>query len=222
MTEAATRAFADDEAADGIVPGDVLHLADLVGARLCHDLSGLLGTLLGALEMTIEDTAKPGEALLLADEAAQELGLRLRLLRAAWAGNGAELDAAGLGALAPGLSSGRRVRVDVAGLEGEFPAPIGRTLLNLMLLGAEALPGGGVVTLTGRWPGQLSMSAEGPRLVRPGALTACLAGAVVPPASARDLQAPLTFLVAAAAGATLSSPGDAGDGRLTLRVSPAG
>lgn len=220
MTEAAMQAFADDEAADGVAPGGTLHLADLVSARLCHDLSGLLGTLLGALEMTIEDTAKPGEALLLADEAAQELGLRLRLLRAAWGGNGADLDADGLAALAPGLSGGRRVRVDVTGLEGEFPAPIGRTLLNLMLLGAEALPGGGVVTLEGRWPGQLSMSAEGPRLMRPGALAACLAGAVVPPASARDLQVPLTFLVAAAAGAVLSSP-EEGESRLTLRVSPA-
>ncbi len=83
MTEAAIQAFADDEATEGLAPGGALHLADLVGARLCHDLSGLLGTLLGAIEMTIEDTAKPGEALLLADEAAQELGLRLRLLRAA-------------------------------------------------------------------------------------------------------------------------------------------
>lgn len=222
MTEAAMQAFADDEAGEGVAPGDALHLADLVSARLCHDLSGLLGTLLGALEMTIEDTAKPGEALLLADEAAQELGLRLRLLRAAWGGNGAELDAAGLAALAPGLSSGRRVQVDVAELEGEFPAPVGRVLLNLMLLGAEALPGGGVVTLTGRWPNQISMSAEGPRLMRPGALTACLAGAVVPPASARDLQVPLTFLVAAAAGATLSSPPEERDRRLTLRVNAAG
>lgn len=222
MTEAAMQAFADDEAGEGVAPGDALHLADLVSARLCHDLSGLLGTLLGALEMTIEDTAKPGEALLLADEAAQELGLRLRLLRAAWGGNGAELDAAGLAALAPGLSSGRRVQVDVAELEGEFPAPVGRVLLNLMLLGAEALPGGGVVTLTGRWPHQISMSAEGPRLMRPGALTACLAGAVVPPASARDLQVPLTFLVAAAAGATLSSPPEERDRRLTLRVNAAG
>lgn len=222
MTEAAMQAFADDEAGEGVAPGDALHLADLVSARLCHDLSGLLGTLLGALEMTIEDTAKPGEALLLADEAAQELGLRLRLLRAAWGGNGAELDAAGLAALAPGLSSGRRVQVDIAELEGEFPAPVGRVLLNLMLLGAEALPGGGVVTLTGRWPHQISMSAEGPRLMRPGALTACLAGAVVPPASARDLQVPLTFLVAAAAGATLSSPPEERDRRLTLRVNAAG
>lgn len=222
MTEAAMQAFADDEAGEGVAPGDALHLADLVSARLCHDLSGLLGTLLGALEMTIEDTAKPGEALLLADEAAQELGLRLRLLRAAWGGNGAELDAAGLAALAPGLSSGRRVQVDVAELEGEFPAPVGRVLLNLMLLGAEALPGGGVVTLTGRWPHQISMSAEGPRLMRPGALTACLAGAVVPPASARDLQVPLTFLVAAAAGATLSSSPEERDRRLTLRVNAAG
>lgn len=223
MTETAMQAFADDEPAEEAAPAGALHLVDLVSARLCHDLSGLLGTLLGALEMTIEDTAKPSEALLLADEAAQELGLRLQLLRAAWGGNGAELDAAGLAALAPGLSSGRRVRVDVAGLEGEFPAPIGRTLLNLMLLGAEALPGGGVVTLAGRWPGQLSMSAEGPRLLRPGALTACLAGVVVTPAGARDLQVPLTFLVAAAAGATLASPPDEGaERRLTLRVSPAG
>ena len=32
-----------------------LHLAELLAVRLCHDLSGPLGTLMGALELLAED-----------------------------------------------------------------------------------------------------------------------------------------------------------------------
>lgn len=217
MSEYVTAELMDDDMGehDAVPP-----LASLVASRLCHDLSGLLGTLLGALEMTIDETPKPGEALLLADDAARELSLRLRLLRAAWAGDGTVLDAAGIAALVPGLASGRRVRVDVDGLVGAFPSPVGRAVLNLVLLGAEALPGGGGVTLRGRWPGGIAMRAEGPRLARPASLAQGLAGLTLPPAGPRGLQVPMTFLAAGSAGAVLSAPED-GDG-LTLTLSPAG
>ncbi len=194
-------------------------MARLVAGRLCHDLSGLLGTLMGALEMTLDETPAPGEALLLANDAAQELGLRLRLLRAAWAGDGSVLNGEGLIALTPGLPAGRRVRVDVAELRGGFPGPVGRTLLNLVLLGAEALPGGGGIALSGAWPDGIALRASGPRLIRPASLAGHLAGLDPVPASSRDVQVSLAFSAAAAAGVRLSAAEGDGDNALTLLVS---
>lgn len=199
--------------------GHAPRLARLVADRLCHDLSGLLGTLMGAIEMTIDDTPEPGEALLLADDAARELGMRLRLLRAAWAGDGTVRDGEGLTALMPGLPLGRRVRVDVSELRGGFPGPVGRTLLNLVLLGTESLPGGGGVTLRGAWPDGIAVRASGPRLARPPSLSSHLAGLDPAPTGPRDIQASLTFSAAAAAGARLSLGQD--DAGLTLVVSAA-
>ena len=199
--------------------GHAQRLARLVAGRLCHDLSGLLGTLMGALEMSLDETPRPGEALLLADDAARELGVRLRLLRAAWAGDGTVLDGEGLAALMPGLPAGRRVRVDATGLRGGFPGPVGRTLLNLVLLGAEALPGGGLIALSGTWPGQLAVRASGPRLTRPASLTGHLAGLDPAPAGPRDVQVSLAFSAAAAAGVRLSAAEDDGGDALAFVVS---
>ena len=195
-------------------------LAGLVADRLCHDLGGLLGTLMGAVEMALDDAPEPGEALLLADEAGRLLGLRLRLLRAAWVGDGTVLDGESLAALTPGLPAGRRVRVDVTDLRGGFPGPVGRTLLNLVLLGAEMLPRGGSVTLGGAWPGRLTVRASGPRVVRPPSLAEHLAGLDPSPRGPESIQASLTFSAAADAGARLSLA-EEGETGLTLVVSPA-
>jgi len=62
---------------------EALRLAELLCARLCHDLGGLLGSLIGVLEIAREEHAE-SETLALAEETAIELGQRLKLLRAAW------------------------------------------------------------------------------------------------------------------------------------------
>ena len=60
-----------------------LRLAELLCARLCHDLSGILGALIGILEIAREEQPE-GETLALAEDTANELIQRLKLLRAAW------------------------------------------------------------------------------------------------------------------------------------------
>ena len=68
-----------------------LRLAELLCSRLCHDLSGLVGSLIGVLEIAREELA-PSETLVVAEETAVELTQRLKLLRAAWGQDSDPLD----------------------------------------------------------------------------------------------------------------------------------
>jgi len=181
-----------------------LALADALCARLCHDLSSPLGSLMGALEVAIESPGDAEEALPLASETAVEMGRRLRLLRAAWGGADGEMDAQALADLATGLPN--RVRVALDGLaEGAFPAPVARVLLNLLLLGAEALPRGGTVTLSGAPGADVLVTVNGPGATWPTGLVVALAGPVPPPpAGPRTVLAPLVAMLARAAGMRLS------------------
>jgi histidine phosphotransferase ChpT len=70
---------------------DLLRLAELLCVRLCHDLSGPMGALIGVLDMAREE--HPGsDTLALAEETATELAQRLKLLRAAWGREADDLD----------------------------------------------------------------------------------------------------------------------------------
>ena len=88
-----------------------LLLAELLCSRLCHDLSGLVGSLIGVLEIAREEQAA-SETLAVAEETAVELTQRLKLLRAAWGQDSEPLDLFQLQAFADGLSSSRRLRLD--------------------------------------------------------------------------------------------------------------
>ncbi len=194
-----------------------LRLAELLVARLSHDLSGLAGVLAGALDLAA-DEPDPAEALSIARDASAELAARLRLLRAAWSGDAGLLAAADVAALVPGLGGSGRLHVDLAGLgTATYPAGLSRLLPNLLLLGAEALPRGGTLHLSGTPADGVTLAVEGPRLAWPPAL----AGHVASPASAwsvdspRDLQPALVVLLAREAGLALH-PGAA-----SLRVAPA-
>ena len=68
-----------------------LRLAELLCARLCHDLSGPLGALIGILEIAREEQPD-SETLALAEDTADELVQRLKLLRAAWGQDGDDMD----------------------------------------------------------------------------------------------------------------------------------
>ncbi len=186
---------------NGADPG--LSLADALCARLCHDLSSPLGTLMGALEMIADDADAAAEALPLARDVAAELVGRLRLFRAAWSGDCGPLSAAQLADLAAGLPG--QVRAELDGLRGGcFPAATARVLVNLLLLGGEALPRGGVVTLSGEPGGDVVATIKGPSAAWPAALAACLVGGAPALDDPRRVQAPLVVLLARAAGLRLS------------------
>lgn len=187
-----------------------LELGELLAMRLCHDMAGLCGTLLGALDLAAEDGEMAPEALPLARETAGELATRLRLLRAAWGPPGEPLSAAAMQGLAAGLPGAQRLRLDFAALDPScmLPPPASRLALNGLLLAAEALPLGGGIAVSGHAEA-LAIAIEGRR----AAWAECLADLVRHPSAAaatalrggsRGLLAPLLVMQAAACGARLS------------------
>jgi len=190
-----------------------LRLAELLCARFSHDLSGLLGSLSGVLELIAEAVPEgkgcADEEIALATETAAELMERLRLLRAAWGGVNDPLSVDALRALAGGLVGSRRLAIDFDGLAagGELDPPMARLVLNVLLLGAESLPRGGTLALSGDPATHVVARIEGPDAAWPPALAACLAGDDAAWAALdgpRTVQAPLTALIAASCGLRLS------------------
>jgi len=185
-----------------------LSLAELLCSRLCHDLSGLLGSLIGVLEIAREEQAD-SETLAVAEDTAIELTQRLKLLRAAWGQDSEPTDLAELRMFADGLFANRRLRLDLTGMAEDvaFPPGVGRLLLNVLLLAAESLPSGGIVALSGSPSDKVLVTIAGPRAAWPPRFGACLIdepdaweGAI----TARHLQAPLTALIARHHGFRLS------------------
>ncbi len=184
--------------------GNPLWIAECLCARLCHDLAGALGALLGSLELARDDEAMAPEAIALASDTGQALVARLKLLRSAWVGEDRPLDLPHLAALALGLRE-RRVTLDLSSLPPETvfaPLPLGRVVLNLFLLGAEALPAGGTVWLEMAGP-DLVLGIAGPRTEWPPGLAAAFAGEAMIEGPS-GVQAPLTVRLARAAGLPLS------------------
>jgi histidine phosphotransferase ChpT len=185
-----------------------LSLAELLCSRLCHDLSGLLGSLIGVLEIAREEQAE-SETLAVAEDAAVELTQRLKLLRAAWGKDSEPADLAELRTFADSLFASRRLRLDLLGMaEGTtFTPGAGRLLLNVLLLAAESLPGGGTVALSGSPTNAVLVTIAGPRAAWPAGFRAYLtdeADTWKDAITARHLQAPLTALIARSHGIRLS------------------
>jgi len=190
-------------------PGDGLRLAELLAARLGHEVSGPAGTLAGAVEIARTEPDSAAEALDIAAQAATGLATRLRLLRAAWAGGAEALDVAALRALCAGLP--RHVWVDLDGLPADqgFPAASAQVLLNVLLLAAESLPKGGVVLLGEAGPDTTLVVPRGQNAAWPPGFAAWMADPApawraIASAGPRRLQGPLTALLAHAAGTRMS------------------
>lgn len=179
---------------------ETIGLVELVCARLCHDLSGLIGTVGNALEMLAEDGDRGDEVLAFASTAARRLKQRLRLMRAAW---GPETDPIALPALVElvtGPLAARRIGFDTRVLPAGsvFSASMGRVVLNLILLGCDCIPQGGTIVLMGD-PADLMVRIDGPGAAWPAGLLSCLrdeAAALDALGSARTVQMPLTVLLA--------------------------
>jgi histidine phosphotransferase ChpT len=211
-----------NEALSGSERSAGLRLAEFVAARLCHDLSGPVGTLIGALELMVEENDATAEAARVAEEAALVLKRRMRLLRAAWAEGTGEMGLEELLTLAEGMPGARRVQIDTSALKPEavFAGPAARLLLNVLMLGAESLPAGGRLVLIGSPTQEIAVLLEGARAGWPPMLVQCLvdeAGAWSALTSARAVQAPLTALIARYSGLGLSFmlPGGPSDGENT-------
>jgi histidine phosphotransferase ChpT len=188
---------------------DPVQLAEMVCVRFSHELSGLLGSLSGVLELVAEAQESPTEEMALATETATELMRRLMLLRAAWGGTSEDMDLATLRTRMRGVVGNHRVQLDLDALaDGSvFPPPMARLVLNVMLLAGESLPRGGVLALSGDATSQVVAQIAGPGAAWPPTLALCIADetqAWAALGNPRGLQAPLTALIARAMGMRLS------------------
>lgn len=186
----------------GVLDGALgLLLAERLATRLCHDLSGPLNGLSAALGEADADR----DALALAQEAATALRQRLRLLRAAW-GAPAALAAGGLAELAAGLPNAHRIELALAGpVATAALSPVcARLLLNALLLAAESLPHGGLISFEGDPAQDVVLGIDGARAAWPEGLGAMLADPAAAWPSLTEgmrVQAGLTALLAHQAGA---------------------
>ena len=198
-------------------------LAQTLAARLCHDLGGAAGTLAGTLDLAEEGDA---EMLGLARETAGILRQRLRLLAMAWGGAAADAGAATLAGLLAAAPAAPRVgfRLDHLSPDGDLPAALVPLALNAALLGAEALPRGGTVTLEGTPATGLVVRIEGRDAAWPPGLLALLAGDDLAAAlrqGPRRVLAPLLLALAAEAGWALSLVQGRDPGTPSLLLGPA-
>lgn len=185
---------------------DELTLASLLVSRLMHDLAASAGAVSNGVEMVKEEGADAG-AIELLEFSAGETVRRLEFFRLAFGAAG------GLGVRQPldearaktrAFFEGRRVRVEwAAGTAADAPQPVVKTILNLVLLAAEALPKGGTVTVAVE-DGRIGVTAAGSAAALtdekksalagvPSALNARLVQPYYAGALARGLQSKVAF-----------------------------
>ncbi len=139
--------------------------------------------------------------------AAKALINQLKLWRAAWGPADDPVPLDQIIALATGLPSG--VAVDLSALPGDvvWPAPVGRIVLNILLLAADSLPAGGRILLVGT-ADDLFVQIDGPTAAWPVGLSLCLANAAEAEAAltdGRNMQMAVTTTLAHATNIRLSA-----------------
>ena len=136
-----------------------LKVAQLLASRLCHDLAGPLGAVNAGVELIGEESGGGGlnesleEVLALIGSSAGAAAARLSFFRLAFGLGGGSPDAhmKDVEIIARDFLAGGRVILDWQSSDAaapEIPLAGLKLLLNMALLGAEALPRGGRLTLT--------------------------------------------------------------------------
>lgn len=153
--------------------------AQLLVSRICHDLAGGISALSTGAELLGEEGGvADSDALALIASSARQSTRRLQFLRVAFGqggsqGGGEIIAMTDLRDLTHGLLEGGRVSLVWAdggdSASNQVPLAAGKLLLNLCLLGSEALPRGGVldvraVQVDGRLGFAVAAQGDGARL----------------------------------------------------------
>ncbi len=126
-----------------------LRIAQLLCSRICHDLAGTVGAINNGMEL-LDEIGDDPEARDLVTSSAREVGRRLSYFRVAFGLSPGTANAvAEMRELATKLYNGTRVEIDWP--EGAPGASVGdnatKLILNMVMLGVEALPRGGVIAV---------------------------------------------------------------------------
>lgn len=198
---------------------DELRLAELLCARLCHDLSGpISGASAGAELLADEATPDADTVVLVADSVAVATRL-LRVLRAALGVGTQPFAAAELEALARSIfpeSGTVRLAWSVQSGDAGCDRVSGKILLNLLMIARDILPRGGTAAV--RWttaPWAMEIALDGPKIVV-DELRAALAASSPQQLGARGVQAFYAARLAEALGRSIVLAQSAG--RLVMTV----
>lgn len=198
---------------------DELKLAELLCARLCHDLSGpIAGASAGAELLADEATPDPDTAALVADSVAAATRL-LRVLRAALGAGTQPFATTEFQTLARSIfpdSGATRLTLALETDAASWDRRAGKLLLNLLMVARDALPRGGSVTARlAAQPLAITVVAEGAQLATEEAATAFAADS---PATlgARGGQAFYAARLAAALGRSIAVSQSAGRFEVTV------
>jgi len=194
-----------------------IRLAELVAARICHDL----GSPMASISALMPQAGDPA-AHAVVSETAGELRARMRLFGAMF-GLTDELGWPELDELVRGAPMAHRVRFALPAAGGPFAPGRARLYLACVLLAAEALPRGGTVHVTEPGPGQLALRLEGRQTEWSPTLLDLLAGGSVEAAleeGPRRLLAPWAFLLAMREGHALALAMPTGPGEPALLLLP--
>ncbi|MBS7790165.1 hypothetical protein KTR66_09170 [Roseococcus sp. SDR] len=194
-------------------------LAELMAARIFHDLGSPMASITAILPQATEPAA---HAIVM--ETAGELRARMKLFSAAF-GHGDDLGWAELAVLLRGAPMAHRVRFELPGATAPMAAGRVRLMLSLALLAAEALPRGGVVRVAEDPHGWVSVLPEGRDAAWSPTLAELVAGGALETALAdgpRRVLAPWALAQAEAEGMELSFALGMGQAVPPLRVGPTG
>ena len=147
-----------------------LEFSAFLVSRVCHDLVGPLGAVVNGLEVLEDerDAAMRADALKIVTSSANQALARLQFMRLAFgaAGSaGAELDLGEVGRLIAGLMTVGRVSLEWEPPHVQWPKDWAKLLMNVVLIGADCLPRGGVVRVEANGEGQ----APGFKVIATGA-----------------------------------------------------
>lgn len=200
---------------------DELELAQLMCSRICHDLVGPVGAVNTAVElMADDDTSMDGDALAVLERSVRDAGVRLTFYRRAFGLGGGPSATMGVGEIRELVEAmmptdkvvfAIDVHSDTDETLTELPGYVGKLALILTLIGIEAMPRGGDLSL------HLAGLAEGiglaVRAVGPGAAVRDPVRGVLERNSsvevtARNVHAHLANLLADQLSATLELSSD--------------
>ena len=150
-------------------------LAELISSRLCHDLVNPLGAIGNGVELIEMTGSARGPEMELIRDAVRDAQARLRFLRIAFGGAGANQTLSAREARATAQAPWQSGRFQVSWTAGGDLPRLRVKLGYLMLLCAEsALPMGGEVTLSQDAGGHIRLDAQAPRVAVDPALWSVL------------------------------------------------
>lgn len=203
-----------------------LQIAALMCSRLCHDLISPVGAIANGIEvMRDEDDKEMREhAMTLIEASVAQAAARLQYARLAFgtAGSaGSEIDTTEARKLVSDLMTRGKAELDWQITAPTAPKDEVRLLLNMILIGIDCIPRGGVLAVGGSLGGSdgLFVTATGPRARLGHEIREALGGEVALSAlDSRQIQPAFAGYLATSMATALSV--DESEERVVLRASP--